>query len=340
VTSTTPLAAVFGCAGPELQPDEAEFFRANSPLGFILFARNCDNPAQIRRLAADLRATVDRLDAPVLMDHEGGRVQRLAPPQWRKIPPAALFGRLAQDDIAQGLEAVSLNARLMALELAALGVDVDCVPCLDLRDPAGHQVIGDRAFSADPDLVARLGRAQAEGLRQGGVLPVIKHMPGHGRSQVDSHLELPVVTASREELTKHDFRPFAALADLPLGMTAHLLYSALDPDHPATMSKYIIDNVIRGYMGFDGLLFTDDLSMQALGGDLGQRAAGALAAGCDVVLHCNGKRDEMQAVADACQGLSAKAESRWQRAIAWRGPSQPAHYDELLARLNDLLDIP
>ncbi|MBL6951580.1 MAG: beta-N-acetylhexosaminidase [Alphaproteobacteria bacterium] len=337
MTLATPLAAVFGCAGPVLQPDEAAFFRASNPLGFILFARNCDNPEQIRRLTADLRAAVGRVEAPVLMDHEGGRVQRLPPPQWRKIPPAAIFGRLAQNDIELAEAAVTLNARLMALELADLGVDVDCVPCLDVQDPAGHQVIGDRAFSSDPDVVARLGRAQAEGLRQGGVLPVIKHMPGHGRAQVDSHLEMPVVAASREQLSKQDFRPFTALSDLPLGMTAHLLYPALDPDHPATMSKIIIAEVIRGQMGFDGLLFTDDLSMQALGGDLGQRAAGALAAGCDVALHCNGRGDEMRAVAAVCHGLSAKAQSRWQRALDWRRPAQPARYDDLLARLNDLL---
>ena len=337
MTSAPPLAAVFGCAGTVLQPEEAAFFRANNPLGFILFARNCDNREQIHRLTADLRAAVVRAEAPVLMDHEGGRVQRLPPPQWRKIPPAAIFGRLAQGDIELGAEAVTLNARLMALELADLGVDVDCVPCLDVHHPAGHQVIGDRAFSADPDVVARLGRAQAEGLRQGGILPVIKHMPGHGRAEVDSHLEMPVVSASREELADQDFRPFAALADLPLGMTAHLLYAALDPDYPATMSKTIIEQVIRGHMGFDGLLFTDDLSMQALGGDLGQRAAGALAAGCDVALHCNGQREEMQAVAEACQALSPDAQNRWQRALAWRRPPRPAIHDALLGQLNDLL---
>jgi beta-N-acetylhexosaminidase len=337
MTSATPRAVVFGCAGPDLQPDEAAFFSATNPLGFILFARNCDNPEQIRRLTTDLRAAVGRTAAPVLMDHEGGRVQRLPPPQWRKIPPAAFFGRLALNDANLAREAVNLNARLMALELAALGVDVNCVPCLDVHDPTGHQVIGDRAFSADPDLVARLGRAQADGLRDGGILPVIKHLPGHGRTQVDSHLEMPVVSASRQELVQQDFRPFAALADLPMGMTAHLLFPALDPNYPATMSRIVIDEVIRGDIGFDGLLFTDDLSMQALGGDLGHRAANALAAGCDVALHCNGNRVEMQAVADACPALSAQAQGRWQRALAWRRGPQPARYDDLLARLNDLL---
>ena len=338
MTSATPLAAVFGCAGPVLQPDEAAFFRACDPLGFILFARNCDNPEQIRRLTGNLRAAVGRAEAPVLMDHEGGRVQRLPPPQWRNIPPAAEFGRLAHVDEASAMEAVALNARLMALELTDLGVDVNCVPCLDVHDRAGHYVIGNRAFSSDPELVARLGRAQAAGLMRGGVLPVIKHMPGHGRVRVDSHLELPVVPASWEALSNIDFRPFAALADLPMGMTAHVLYPALDPDHPATMSKIIIDRVIRDQISFDGMLFSDDLSMQALAGSLGKRAASALAAGCDVALHCNGKPAEMQAVADACRPLSGPAQNRWQRALACRAPGEPAAYDDLCDRLNKLLD--
>ena len=338
MTSATPLAAVFGCAGPVLQPDEAAFFRACDPLGFILFARNCDNPEQIRRLTGNLRAAVGRAEAPILMDHEGGRVQRLPPPQWRNIPAAAEFGRLAHVDEASAMEAVALNARLMALELTDLGVDVNCVPCLDVHDPAGHYVIGNRAFSSDPELVASLGRAQAAGLMRGGVLPVIKHMPGHGRVRVDSHLELPVVPASWEALSNIDFRPFAALADLPMGMTAHVLYPALDPDHPATMSKIIIDRVIRDQISFDGMLFSDDLSMQALAGSLGKRAASALAAGCDVALHCNGKPAEMQAVADACRPLSGPAQNRWQRALACRAPGEPAAYDDLCDRLNKLLD--
>ena len=338
MTLATPLAAVFGCAGPVLRPDEAAFFRACDPLGFILFARNCDNPEQIRRLTGNLRAAVGRAEAPILIDHEGGRVQRLPPPQWRNIPAAAEFGRLAHVDETSAVEAVALNARLMALELTDLGVDVNCVPCLDVHDPAGHYVIGNRAFSSDPELVARLGRAQAAGLMRGGVLPVIKHMPGHGRVRVDSHLELPVVPASWEALSNIDFRPFAALADLPMGMTAHVLYPALDPDHPATMSKIIIDRVIRDQISFDGMLFSDDLSMQALAGSLGKRAASALAAGCDVALHCNGKPAEMQAVADACRPLSGPAQNRWQRALACRAPGEPAAYDDLCDRLNKLLD--
>ena len=332
------MAAVFGCAGPKLSDEEAAFFRKIDPLGFILFARNCQNPEQIRRLTADLRAAVGRHDAPVLMDHEGGRVQRLAPPQWRKVPAAAAFGRRAEADLSTAVEAAAVNGQLMALELAAIGVDVNCVPCLDITDPAGHQVIGDRAFAADGAVVARLGRAQADGLARGGVLPVIKHMPGHGRATVDSHLELPVVTASREALSGRDFLPFAELADLPLGMTAHVLYPVLDADYPATLSKNIIARVIRGQIGFDGLLFTDDLSMQALGGKIGQRAADALAAGCDVALHCNGEMAEMQAVASACRPLSKDGQRRWQRAQAWRQTAELPPYDDLLAKLDALLN--
>ncbi len=328
---------MFGCAGPNLLADEAAFFRECGPLGFILFARNCESPEQIRRLTADLRTAVGRDDAPVLMDHEGGRVQRLAPPQWRKVPAAATIGRLAEGNLAAAIDAASLNGQLMALELAPLGVDVNCVPCLDITDPAGHQVIGDRAFSADAAVVARLGRAQADGLARGGVLPVVKHMPGHGRATVDSHLELPVVTASRAALSAHDFQPFAELADLPLGMTGHILFPALDTAHPATLSKRIIAQVIRGQIGFDGLLFTDDLSMQALGGEIGQRAAAALAAGCDVALHCNGKMAEMQAVAAACRPLSEAGQNRWRRAQSWRHTAEMPSYNELLAKLEALL---
>ncbi len=331
------MASVFGCAGPNLLPDEAAFFRECQPLGYILFARNCETPEQIRRLTDDLRTAVGRDDAPVLMDHEGGRVQRLAPPQWRKVPAAAAFGRLSKTDPTVAIEAATLNGQLMALELAALGVDVNCMPCLDVTDPVSHQVIGDRAFAADGAVVARLGRAQADGLVWGGVLPMIKHMPGHGRATVDSHLELPVVTASRDALSERDFQPFVDLADLPLGMTAHVLYSELDTGHPATLSKTIIEQIIRRHIGFDGLLFTDDLSMQALGGEIGQRAADALAAGCDVALHCNGKMMEMQAVAAACGPLSKAGQRRWERAQAWRKKSEIVPYNDLLAKLEALL---
>ena len=332
--SHAPLAAVFGCAGPDLLPAEAAFFRECDPLGFILFKRNCQSPEQIRRLTNDLRQSVGRQDAPVMMDHEGGRVQRLSTPPWRKVPAAATLGSL---EVEQAEAAVEINAQLMALELAELGISVNCVPCLDVADPAGHQVIGDRAFSADPATVARLGRIQAEALSRGGVLPVIKHMPGHGRGTVDSHLELPVVPAKSKELAERDFQPFIALADLPLGMTAHVLYPHLDPDFPATLSSRIISDVIRGQIGFEGLLFTDDLSMQALGGEIGQRAAGALAAGCDVALHCNGKAEEMQSVAAACGKLADLGLERWRRAMLFNRPGEALPAAELQARLDEIM---
>jgi beta-N-acetylhexosaminidase len=334
MSSTAPLAAIFGCAGPVLQADEAAFFRDCDPLGFILFARNCQTPEQIRRLTGDLRNAVGRTDAPVLMDQEGGRVQRLPSPPWRKVPAPGLLGQLPPEKAAM---AVALNAQLMAMELKELGVDVNCVPSLDVNDAAGHQVIGDRALSADPGVVAQLGRALADGLARGGVLPVMKHMPGHGRATVDSHLELPIVTADRRELTARDFLPFMSLADLPLGMSAHVLYTELDPDNPATLSKRIIDEVIRGQIGFQGLLFTDDLSMQALGGEIGQRAAAALAAGCDVALHCNGERADMQSVAAACHGLTAAGQGRWQSALDWRRPLESASREDITAKLAALL---
>ncbi|MBT3331022.1 MAG: beta-N-acetylhexosaminidase [Rhodospirillaceae bacterium] len=327
----TPLAAVFGCAGPVLGPEEAAFFRDSNPLGFILFARNCESPDQIRRLTHDLRSAVGRETAPVLMDHEGGRVQRLATPQWREVPAAAVFGQWALKDPDAAANAAALNGQLMAMELLELGIDVNCVPCLDVHDPAGNKAIGDRAFSADPDLVTQLGRAQTDGLLRGGVLPVMKHIPGHGRATVDSHLELPVVPVAGEALAERDFRPFAALADLPMGMTAHVLYPSLDPEHPATLSRSIIDTVIRGQIGFDGLLFSDDLSMRALGGSLDQRAAAALAAGCDVALHCNGNGLEMQSIAAVCGPLSEVGQRRWQAAMAYRGQAQAASYEALLA---------
>ncbi len=333
MVSRAPMAAVFGCAGPELSQDEAAFFRDCDPLGFILFARNCQTPEQIRRLTADLRQAVGRATAPVLMDHEGGRVQRLSHLPWRQVPAPAALGALPEED---AVTAARLNGRLMAMELLDLGVDVNCVPCLDVNDPAGHQVIGDRAFSADPALVAQLGRAQADGMLAGGLLPVIKHLPGHGRAGVDSHLELPVVTAGRSELSERDFKPFQAMADLPLGMTAHVLFPDLDPADPVTLSKTIIEQIIRNQIGFTGLLFTDDLSMQALGGEIGQRAARALAAGCDIALHCNGKPAEMQAVAAACSALSAPGQNRWQRALAARRLPDPAAYEELCARFQKL----
>jgi len=333
---TSPLAVVFGLAGPRLGEDERRFFAETRPLGFILFARNCKTPDQIRALIAELRACVAREDAPVLIDQEGGRVARLKPPRWRAAPAAARFGALDARDPGRADEAARLNARLIAAELAALGITVDCLPVLDLADPEGHDVIGDRAFSHDPKAVARLGAATCEGLLAGGVLPVVKHMPGHGRARADSHHALPVVEAPLDLLRATDFAPFRALADAPWGMTAHVAYSALDP-LPATVSRRVIGEIIRGEIGFDGVLASDDLAMEALSGGPGERAAAALAAGCDVVLHCSGALDAMRAVAGAARPLDDAALERLAAAEARRVAPGPFDSEAASARLDALL---
>ena len=289
----TPTAAIYGCAGLSLSAAEEAFFRAANPFGFILFARNCEAPDQVRDLVVALRATVGRPDAPVLIDQEGGRVARLKPPHWRNAPPASFFGRLASHDRQRAQEALRLNIQLIAAELTDLGIDVDCLPLLDLQFPGAHDIIGDRSFGGDPELVADLGGIVCETLLASGVMPIVKHIPGHGRARVDSHKELPVVGTARAELEATDFRPFQLLADAPWAMTAHVVYSDLDAERPATTSPDVIAGVIRGAIGFDGLLVSDDLSMEALQGGLGARAEATLGAGCDVVLHCNGNPEEM-----------------------------------------------
>jgi len=288
-----PRAAILGCAGPDLTPQERAFFRDADPLGFILFARNIDTPERTRRLVEDLRSSVARADAPVLIDQEGGRVARLRPPHWRKAPPARLLGELYARNPERGLEATRLNSRLLAADVASVGCDVDCLPVLDIAFPETHTVIGDRAYADRPEPVAALGRAAAEGLLAEGVMPVVKHMPGHGRATVDSHHTLPTVSAPRDLLERADFLPFKLLADLPWAMTGHVLFEAIDPAACITVSARGVQEIIRGHIGFDGLLLSDDLSMQALGGSLGERAQRALAAGCDVALHCNGQMNEM-----------------------------------------------
>jgi len=337
-----PRAVVLGCSGPRLDEAERRLFAEADPLGFILFARNCESPEQVKALVDSLRAAVGRADAPVLIDQEGGRVARLKPPHWRAAPAPAAFGRLAAVDEESAARAAWLNARLLAFDLAALGITVDCTPVLDLRLPEGHAVIGDRAFADDPTLVARLGGRVRAGLEAGGVLPVVKHIPGHGRARVDSHLELPVVDTPRDVLEATDFQPFAALHDAPWAMTAHVVYSALDPDRPATTSPRVIAEVIRGQIGFDGVLVSDDLSMQALRGDLGARTRAALAAGCDLALHCNGDLAEMTAVAEAAAPVfEAAARRLWaaeqRRREAWTAGFDPEaarrELEGLLARL-------
>lgn len=305
-------AAIFGCAGPALTADERAFFRDADPLGFILFARNVETPEQARRLTEDLRSCVARAEAPVLIDQEGGRVARLKPPHWRKAPPARLLGELYARDPERGLEATALNSRLLAADVASIGCDVDCLPVLDIGFPETHAAIGDRAYSGRPEPVAALGRAAAEGLMAEGVMPVIKHMPGHGRATVDSHESLPRVAAARDLLERTDFVPFKLLSDLPWGMTAHVLYEAIDPAAALTVSAWGVRDVVRGHIGFDGLLLSDDLSMQALGGTLGERATRSLAAGCDIALHCNGGMEEMKQVAAYSGAMTAAAIRRFE----------------------------
>jgi beta-N-acetylhexosaminidase len=301
-----PRAVIFGCAGAVLALEERGFFREADPLGFILFQRNCVEPAQLRHLVDELRASVGRADAPVLVDQEGGRVARLRPPHWRTYPSAARIAALG--DAAPS--AARNVARLIADDLERLAITVDCVPVLDLPVPDADAVIGDRAYGTAPEPVAAIGRAFCEGLLAGGILPVIKHIPGHGRATVDSHLASPVVTASRGALAAHDFAPFRALNDMNWAMTAHIVYAAIDAVRPATLSPVVIAEVIRGVIGFDGVLVSDDLSMEALGGSLGERASAALAAGCDVALHCNGRLDEMRAVADRVGALTETGSRR------------------------------
>lgn len=286
---------------------------------------------------ADLRGIVGRDDAPILIDQEGGRVARLRPPHWREAPPAADFGALAEHDEEGACQAARLNARLIGTELAQLGIDVDCAPVLDVPAPGSHAIVGDRAFGTSPALVARLGRAAIEGFLSAGVIPVIKHIPGHGRARVDSHHELPVVEAGLDELRAVDFAPFAALADAPWAMTAHVVYQAIDADNPATTSKTAITDIIRGEIGFDGVLVSDDLSMKALSGSLGERAAAALAAGCDIALHCNAEMDEMRAVAEAAPPLTPAAEERIARGRAALRAGEPVDVSDLLAQLRSLM---
>ncbi len=298
-----PLAAIFGCAGERLSEGERAFFRAADPLGFILFKRNCGDPAPVARLVEELRASVGRADAPVLIDQEGGRVARLGPPHWHAYPAP---GQIAAHG-PKAEEAARLGARLIADDLSGLGISVDCYPLLDLAIAGADKVIGDRSWGGDPAIVAQLARAACDGLLRGHILPVIKHIPGHGRAAVDSHRALPRVTASRADLERTDFAPFHALRDMPWAMTAHVVYESIDADSPATLSPRVIAEVIRGSIGFDGVLISDDLSMGALSGGMAARTGAALSAGCDIVLHCNGDMSEMKEVASAARPLSDAA---------------------------------
>ena len=338
VAGGLPRAMILGCCGPAPTAAERRLFQDADPLGFILFARNCVAPDQVRALVADLRDCVGRGDAPVLIDQEGGRVVRLKPPHWRAPPPPGLFSAIARRDAGRALEAARLNGRLIAAELMGLGITVNCAPVLDLPQPGSHAVIGDRAAGDTPERAATLGGAHCEGLMDGGVLPVIKHIPGHGRATVDSHDALPVVDAPLDALSAVDFAPFRALSAMPWAMTAHVVYRGLDGGAPATTSAKVIDGAIRGMIGFAGLLVTDDLSMGALEEGPGPAVRAALAAGCDLVLHCNGAIDEMEAVAEAAGPMDGAAWERFRRGEAMR--RRPDGFDArtAAARLADLLE--
>ena len=331
----TSRAFIAGCLGPTLSPEERAFFRGARPWGFILFRRNTQDPDQVAALTNQLREAVG-WHAPVLIDQEGGRVQRMTAPNWPVYSPAARF--LAIGDPLLRREAVRLSARLMAHDLGAVGIDVDCLPVLDVPVAGSHDVIGDRAYAHEPDEVARLGRAAAEGLLAGGVLPVVKHMPGHGRARADSHHALPVVDAPLEALRAHDFRPFRHLADMPLAMTAHVVFTALDAENPATVSRRVVQEVMRGELGFDGLIMTDDISMKALSGSFAEKARAAIAAGVDVVLHCHGIMDEMVAIADAVPEMDGERARRAAVALARiRHEPEPLDVEAARSRLAEVL---
>jgi len=333
-------AFITGAAGLSLTADERAFLADERPWGLILFARNCAAADQIRDLGSRFRDAVGRADAPVLIDQEGGRVQRLKPPGWRRYPTGRAYGAVYARDPAAGRRAAFLGARLIAEDLAALGITVDCLPLADVPAPGGHDVIGDRAYAADPAVVADLARAAAAGLLAGGVLPVVKHVPGHGRAGADSHLALPVVDTDRATLEATDFAPFKALADLPLAMTAHVVYTALDAAAPATTSRRVVEEVIRGTIGFDGCLMGDDVSMQALSGDIGARTRALFAAGCDLALHCNGDFAEMRAVAAQTPVLAGEPARRAQAALDRLTPPEPFDRDAAVAIVEELVAAP
>ena len=308
-------AAIYGLEGLELSADERDFFHDSDPAGFILFKRNCENGEQLLRLTDSLRDLTSRSDLPILIDQEGGRVARMQPPVWPAFPAAEKFANLYRAAPSSAIEAARSNARALALMLRSAGVNVNALPLLDVRQEGASDIIGDRALGSEPMQVAALGRAVLDGMASAAVVGIVKHMPGHGRALVDSHKELPVVMADAQEL-ESDLEPFERLAWAPMGMTAHVVYDAWDRERPASLSSIVIHDIIRGRIGFDGWLMSDDLGMEALRGDFGSRAAGVVAAGCDVALHCSGKMDEMVAVAAAVPAMSPEGEARLARAMA------------------------
>src|SRR3954447_20521254 len=331
-------AFITGVTATELSTAERAFMRAERPWGFILFKRNIETPAQVASLVQELRGSIDSPDAPVLIDQEGGRVARLGPPQWPVYPPGGVFGALYDIEPELGFKAARLSSRLIAADLIDLGVTVDCLPLADLSVAGADAVIGNRAYGTEPGKVAAIARAVTEGLEQGGVLPVLKHIPGHGRATADTHFRLPEVDTSKAELERTDFAAFQALADLPMAMTAHVVFSALDPAHPATTSATIIDQVIRGVIGFQGLLMSDDVSMNALAGTIAERTRAIVNAGCDMILHCNGKLDEMRDVARETPELTGEALDRAKRALASRREPEPFDRQAARAELDALTE--
>lgn len=322
---TESKSMILGCAGKSLTREEIRFYRNECPWGFILFARNVSEPEQIRDLVASMRDCVERPDAPVFIDQEGGRVQRLRPPLAPNYPAGAALGALWRDDHDEGVRAARLLGRLHAFDLMKYGLTADCLPVLDVPVEGASDVIGTRAYGKESKSVTELGRAAAAGLMAGGVLPVMKHIPGHGRAFADTHFELPTVDTSLDDLRRHDFEPFRQLADLPAAMTAHVIFSAVDPKNPATTSGKVIEEIVRREIGFDGLLISDDTSMKALSGDFPTKAASILAAGCDLVLHCNGVFEEMAGIASRTKGLEGKSLERANRALAVIGKMDEAN---------------
>jgi len=332
-------AAIYGLAGTGLSADERDFFRDADGAGFILFKRNCADQAQLLRLTDALRELSGRDDLPILIDQEGGRVMRMQPPEWPSFPAADVFARLYQAAPSSAIEAARSNARAIALTLKACGINVNCLPLLDVRQEGAHDIIGDRALGSEPMQVAALGRAVLDGMASAGVVGVVKHIPGHGRALADSHKELPVVTASAEQL-ESDLEPFERLRAAPMGMTAHVVYTAWDAERPASLSPTVIGEIIRGRIGFEGWLMSDDLGMEALSGDFGTRAAGVVTAGCDVALHCSGKMAEMAAVAGAVPPMSPEAEARLARAMATvLVEDEGADFAEVVAKRDALLAL-
>ncbi|HEY1607127.1 MAG TPA: beta-N-acetylhexosaminidase [Allosphingosinicella sp.] len=330
-------AAIYGLAGALPSADERAFFRDADPAGYILFRRNCVDRAQLRVLTDALRALSGREDLPILIDQEGGRVARLGQPEWPAFPAGARFAELYAKAPMSAIEAARANAQAIALVLGEMGVNVDCLPVLDLRQEGSSDIIGDRALGSEPMQVAALGRAMLDGLAAGGAVGVVKHMPGHGRARVDSHKELPVVDAPEEALAT-DLEPFHTLRNAPMGMVAHIVFTAWDRDNPSSLSPFVIGDIVRGRIGFDGFLMTDDLGMDALSGSFAERTERALAAGCDAALHCSGAMEEMVAVASAAGLLSDKGRERLARAMAWAGQGTGS-YEALVEKRDKLLAL-